>query len=64
MKIIVYFSEKRAYNESMIQKNKKVSRLTEIRNRISGEAFFKKVSRLTEIRNRISGEAFFNLTIN
>jgi len=24
----------------MIQKNKKVSRLTEIRNRISGEAFF------------------------
>jgi len=24
---------------SMIQKNKKVSRLTEIRNRISGEAF-------------------------
>ena len=40
MKIIIVFSEKRAYNESMIQKNKKVTRLTNIRNRIFGVAFF------------------------
>ena len=40
MKIIVYFSEKRAYNESMIQKNKRFLDLTRIRNRIHGETFF------------------------
>jgi len=45
----------------MIQKNKKVSRLTKIRNRIFGETFFKKVTRLTEIRNRISGVTSTNL---